>query len=78
MNLILHKYLLKSQVSVKVYPSPVIDFINIEIALADTGRVTLEMYNYKGVMALSEITDIQSVIQIRSVTSIMEFYKIIT
>jgi hypothetical protein len=56
--------LMESEISFKVYPSPVTDFINIEIPMADTGRVSLELYNNSGVKVLSTITDCQPVLQV--------------
>lgn len=48
----------KSGISVKVYPSPATDFINIEITPADTCRFILDLYNDSGIKVLNqEISD---------------------
>jgi hypothetical protein len=37
--------LIESEISLKVYPIPATDFINIEITPVDTGRLILELYS---------------------------------
>ncbi len=44
--------LMESEISLKVYPNPATDFINVEITPADTGRLNLELYNNSGVRIL--------------------------
>ena len=54
----------ESGISLKVYPSPAIDFINIEITPADTGRFILDLFNDSGMKILNlEVTN-QPLIQI--------------
>jgi Secretion system C-terminal sorting domain len=56
--------LTESEISLKVYPNPATDFINIEISPADTGRLILELYNNSGVKVLSKPTVYQPVMQV--------------
>lgn len=67
-----------SEISLKVYPSPATDFINIEIPLVDTGRVNLELYDNSGVKILNAITAYQPVLQvnIRDFPSGIYFLKV--
>ena len=54
----------ESGISLKVYPSPAIDFINIEITSVDTGRLILELYNISGVKVLNKLAVNQHVMQV--------------
>jgi hypothetical protein len=56
--------LAESEFSLKVYPSPATDFINIEITPVDTGRVNIELYNNSGVKVLQTLTTCQPVLQV--------------
>jgi hypothetical protein len=56
--------LMESEISLKVYPIPATDFINIEITPVDTGQLILELYNNSGVKVLSKVTVYQPVIQV--------------
>ena len=56
--------LIESEISLKVYPIPATDFINIEITPVDTGRLILELYNNSGVKVLSKLTAYQPVLQV--------------
>ena len=64
-----HEELLESQISLKVYPSPVTDFINIEIPQVDNGRVSLVLFDNSGVKVLDITTDYKHVLQV----SVSEF-----
>jgi hypothetical protein len=55
---------MESEISLKVYPSPATDFINIEITPVDTGRLILELYNTSGVKVLNKVVSIQPILQI--------------
>lgn len=55
---------MESEISLKVYPIPANDFINIEITPVDTGRLILELYNNSGVKVLNKITIYQPVLQV--------------
>lgn len=77
-NKIQIKQQMDSEISLKVYPSPATDFINIEIPLVDTGRVNLELYDNSGVKILNAITAYQPVLQvnIRDFPSGIYFLKV--
>ncbi len=60
----IHEELEESGISFKVYPSPTIDFINIEITPADTGRFILDLYNDSGMKILNQEVSNQPLIQI--------------
>lgn len=64
LNKIRKEQLMESEISLKVYPSPATEFINIEIPPVDTGRVNIEFYNNSGVKVLDMITEYQPVIQV--------------
>ncbi len=49
LNKVQNEQLMESEISLKVYPVPATDFINIEITPVDTGRLILELYNNSGV-----------------------------
>lgn len=49
---------------IKVYPVPAIDFINIEIAPTDTGRINLELYSSSGGKILSQMCPYQPLIRL--------------
>jgi hypothetical protein len=54
----------ESGISLKVYPSPAIDFFNIEITPADTGRFILDLYNNSGMKILNVEVANQPLIQV--------------
>jgi hypothetical protein len=54
----------ESGISIKVYPSPAIDFFNVEITPADTGRFILDLYNDSGVKILNQEVSNQPLIQV--------------
>ena len=54
----------ESGITLKVYPSPATDFINIEITPADTGRFILDLYNDSGVKVFSQEVAHQPLIQV--------------
>jgi len=54
----------ESGISLKVYPSPAIDFINIEITPTDTGRFILDLYNDSGMKILNQEVTNQSLMQV--------------
>jgi hypothetical protein len=56
--------LMESEISLKVYPIPATDFINIEITPVDTGRLILELFNNSGVKILNKLTVYQPVLQV--------------
>jgi hypothetical protein len=64
LNQIRKEQLMESEISVKVYPSPATDFINIEITPVDTGRLILELYNNLGVKVLNKAVVYQPVMQV--------------
>jgi len=66
-------------ISLKVYPSPATDFINIEITPVDIGRLILELYNISGVKVLDKIAVKQSVMQlnISNIPSGVYFLKVL-
>ncbi len=64
LNKILKEQLIESEISLKVYPIPASDFINIEITPVDTGRLILELYNNSGVKILNKVTVYQPVLQV--------------
>jgi len=54
----------ESGISLKVYPTPAIDFFNIEITPADTGRLILDLYNDSGMKILNQEVSNQPLIQV--------------
>jgi len=56
--------LIESEISLKVYPIPATDFINIEITPVDTGRLILELFNNSGVKVLTKPTVYQPVLKV--------------
>lgn len=79
LNKIRKEQLMESEISVKVYPSPATDFINIEITSADTGRLILELYNSSGVKVLNNAAVYQPVMQVNvsDIPSGIYFLKVI-
>jgi hypothetical protein len=63
-NEINQEQLMESEISLKVYPNPASDFINIEITPVHTGRINFEFYNNSGVKVLDKVTSYQPVIQV--------------
>jgi len=55
---------MECEISLKVYPIPATDFINIEITPVDTGRLNLELYNNSGVKVISKLTVYQPILQV--------------
>jgi hypothetical protein len=53
-----------SEISLKVYPNPATDFINIEVSPVDTGRLILELYNNSGIKVLTKVIVSQPILQI--------------
>jgi len=64
LNKIRKEQLMESEISLKVYPMPATDFINIEITPVDTGRLILELYNNSGVKVLNKVAAYQPVLQV--------------
>jgi hypothetical protein len=56
--------LIESEISLKVYPIPATDFINIEITPVDTGRLILELYSNSGIKVLSKPTVYQPILKV--------------
>jgi hypothetical protein len=56
--------LMESEISLKVYPNPASDFINVEITRVDTGRLILELFNDSGVKVLDHTIANQSSLQV--------------
>jgi hypothetical protein len=54
----------ESQISLKVYPSPVSDIINIEIPMIDKERINLELFDNSGVKVFNTITDCKPVLHL--------------
>jgi hypothetical protein len=54
----------ESEISLKVYPTPATDFINIEITPADTTRYILDLYNDTGMKILDQVVSNQPLIQV--------------
>jgi len=55
---------MESLLTLKVYPAPAVDFINIEITPADTGRFILEIFDNEGTKVLNKVFINQSVVQV--------------
>ena len=64
LNKLQRDQLMESEISLKVYPVPAGDFINIEITPVDTGRLILELYNNSGVKILNKVAVYQPVLQV--------------
>jgi len=64
LNKIRKEQLMEFELSLKVYPNPATDFINIEITAIDTGRFSLELYNSQGVRVINKIVPYQPLIQV--------------
>ena len=58
------EHLNESEISMKVYPVPATDFINIEITPVDTGHLILELYDISGVKVLNRTVASQPVMQV--------------
>ena len=54
----------ESLLSLKVYPNPTSDFVNIEISPVDTGRLILELYDNAGVKVLNKTIGYQPILQL--------------
>jgi hypothetical protein len=55
---------MESEISLKIYPNPASDFINIEITPVDSGRINFEFYNISGIKVLDKVASYQPVIQV--------------
>jgi hypothetical protein len=79
LNRLQKNQLMESEISLKVYPIPATDLINIEISPVDTGRLILELYNNSGVKVLNNVAVYQPVMQInlRDIPSGIYFLKVI-
>lgn len=64
LNTLRKEQLMESEISLKVYPTPATDFINIEITPADTGRLNLELYNNTGLRVIDKVVVYQPVMQV--------------
>ena len=64
LNNLRKEQLMESEISLKVYPIPASDFINIEITPVDTGRLILELFNNSGVKVLNKVAAYQPIIQV--------------
>ena len=64
LNSVREEQLTESALSLKVYPVPATDFINIEITPVDTGRLILELYNNSGVKVLNRTVASQPLLQV--------------
>jgi hypothetical protein len=64
LNKLQNEQLMESKISLKVYPIPTADFINIEITPVDTSRLILELYNNSGVKVFNKVTVYQPIIQV--------------
>ncbi len=64
MNQMLQEQLMESEISLKVYPLPASDLINIEFTPVDTGRINIELYNNSGVKVLNKTSTYQRVLQV--------------
>jgi hypothetical protein len=64
LNKLRNEQLMESVFSLKVYPSPATDFINIEITPVYTVRLNLELYNGSGIKVLTQVTTYQPVLQV--------------
>jgi hypothetical protein len=58
------EHLNESEISMKVYPVPATEFINLEITPVDTGRLILELYNNSGVKVLNRTVASQPLLQV--------------
>jgi hypothetical protein len=78
LNSLREAQLTESAISLKVYPVPATDFINLEITPVDTGRLILELYNNSGVKVLSRTVESQPVLQVnvRDIPSGAYFLKV--
>jgi hypothetical protein len=79
LNKLRKEQLTESEISLKVYPMPATDFINIEITPVDTDRLILELYNNSGVKVLSTVTVYQPVMQVNvsDIPSGIYFLKVV-
>ena len=64
LNKLRKEQLMESEISLKVYPVPATDFINIEITPVNTGRLILELYNNSGVKVLNKVAVNQPILQV--------------
>ena len=55
---------LESEITIKVYPVPATDFLNIEATPIDTGRLVLELFNSSGIKVLNKTIGYQPVIRV--------------
>jgi hypothetical protein len=64
LNRLQKNQLMESEISLKVYPMPATDFINIEFTPVDTSRLILELYNSSGVKILNKVVVSQPVLRV--------------
>jgi len=64
LNELRKEQLRESTISLKVYPMPATDFINIEITPTDTGQLILELYNISGVKVLNKLAVNKPIMQV--------------
>ena len=64
LNELRKEQLRESTISLKVYPMPATDFINIEITPTNTGQLILELYNISGVKVLNKLAVNQPIMQV--------------
>jgi len=64
LNELRKEQLRESTISLKVYPMPATDFINIEITPTNTGQLLLELYNISGVKVLNKLAVNQPIMQV--------------
>jgi hypothetical protein len=79
LNKIRKEQLMESEISLRVYPIPASDFINIEITPVDTGRLIVELYNNSGVKVLNNVAVYQHVMKVNvsDIPSGIYFLKVI-
>ena len=64
LNELRKEQLRESTISLKVYPMPATDFINIEITPTNTGQLILELYNISGVKVLNKLAVNKPIMQV--------------
>jgi hypothetical protein len=80
LNKLQMEQLKESEISLKVYPIPVTDFINIEITPIDTSQLILELFNNSGVKLFSKKVVNQPILQVNisNIPSGVYFLKVLT
>jgi hypothetical protein len=79
-NKLQKEQLMETEISLKVYPIPATDLLNIEVNPVDTGRLILEVYNNSGVKILNKVVINQPVLQVNisDFPSGVYFLKVLT